>query len=261
MRLFAYMVIALWVLTGLVGSELGLPANEIDLQQILKSPNLSEWAGHDELGRSIGARLALGARTSLFVALLVVTITTVVGTIIGIVAAYFGGWIDLIVSRLMDLFLAFPGILLAIALAAMLGPGLNNLVIALSVVGWVGFARLARAQVLSVKTREHVMAAKALGSGDATIIFQHLLPLIVAPLIIEATFAMAGTIIAEAGLSFLGLGVQAPAASWGGMIRDGTRYMLVAPHMAVMPGLALFAVIISINYLGDRLRDRFDTRQ
>jgi peptide/nickel transport system permease protein len=143
----------------------------------------------------------------------------------------------------------------------MLGPGLNNLVIALSVVGWVGFARLARAQVLSVKTREHVMAAKALGSGDATIIFQHLLPLIVAPLIIEATFAMAGTIIAEAGLSFLGLGVQAPAASWGGMIRDGTRYMLVAPHMAVMPGLALFAVIISINYLGDRLRDRFDTRQ
>ncbi|HBC57313.1 MAG TPA: ABC transporter permease, partial [Gammaproteobacteria bacterium] len=104
-------------------------------------------------------------------------------------------------------------------------------------------------------------AAKALGSGDATIIFQHLLPLIVAPLIIEATFAMAGTIIAEAGLSFLGLGVQAPAASWGGMIRDGTRYMLVAPHMAVMPGLALFAVIISINYLGDRLRDRFDTRQ
>ncbi|HBC57312.1 MAG TPA: ABC transporter permease, partial [Gammaproteobacteria bacterium] len=163
MRLFAYMVIALWVLTGLVGSELGLPANEIDLQQILKSPNLSEWAGHDELGRSIGARLALGARTSLFVALLVVTITTVVGTIIGIVAAYFGGWIDLIVSRLMDLFLAFPGILLAIALAAMLGPGLNNLVIALSVVGWVGFARLARAQVLSVKTREHVMAAKALG--------------------------------------------------------------------------------------------------
>ncbi len=261
MKLFAYLVIGLWILIGLVGPELGLPANEINLQEILTAPNMSEWAGHDELGRSIGARLVLGARTSLLVALWVVTITTLLGTLIGVSAAYFGGWIDLVVSRLMDLFLAFPGILLAIALAAMLGPGMNNLVIALSVVGWVGFARLARAQVLSVKTREHVVAAQALGSSDATIMFKHLLPLIVAPLIIEATFAIAGTIIAEAGLSFLGLGVQAPAASWGGMIRDGTRYMLVAPHMAVMPGLALFAVIISINYLGDRLRDRLDTKQ
>jgi peptide/nickel transport system permease protein len=141
-----------------------------------------------------------------------------------------------------------------------MGPGLDNLVIALSVVGWVGFARLARAQTLSLKQRDHVAAAVALGTGQAVILWRHLLPLIAAPLIVEATFGIAGMVIAEAGLSFLGLGIQPPAASWGSMIRDGTGYMLMAPHMVLAPGLAILLVVFSLNLLGDRLRDRLDIR-
>lgn len=159
-----------------------------------------------------------------------------------------------------DIFLAFPGILLAIALAGLLGPGLDNVVIALTTVGWVGYARLARAQVLSLKQREHVQAAEALGSNRWRIMRRHLLPLMAAPLIVEATFGVAAVIVAEAGLSFLGLGVQPPAASWGAMIRDGTRYLLVAPHLVLAPGLALLAVVLAVNLLGDRLRDRLDIR-
>jgi peptide/nickel transport system permease protein len=151
-------------------------------------------------------------------------------------------------------------VLLAIALAGLLGPGIENVVIALTAVGWVGYARLARAQTLSVKHREHIQAAQALGTESALIILRHLLPLITAPIIVEASFGIAGTVIAEAGLSFLGLGVQPPAASWGAMIRDGTRYMLVAPHMVIAPGLAVFLVVLSVNLLGDRVRDRLDVR-
>ena len=183
-----------------------------------------------------------------------------IGTLIGIFAAWFGGWWDTVTVLVIDIFMAFPGILLAIALAGLLGPGVMNAVIALSVVGWVGFARLSRAQALTIKQREHVNAARALGTGTAGITMRHLLPLGAAPLIIEATFAIAGTVIAEASLSFLGLGVQAPHASWGSMIRDGTRYMLVAPHMVLAPGLAIFLVVLSINLLGDRLRDKMDVR-
>jgi peptide/nickel transport system permease protein len=142
----------------------------------------------------------------------------------------------------------------------LLGPGIDNVVIALTTVGWVGYARLSRAQVLSLKHREHVQAAEALGNSKWRIIRKHLLPLMAAPLIIEATFGIAAVVIAEAGLSFLGLGVQPPQASWGAMIRDGTRYMLVAPHMVLAPGVALFAVVLSVNLLGDRLRDKLDIR-
>ena len=165
------------------------------------------------------------------------------------------------IVRIIDIFIAFPGILLAIALAGLLGPGIANAVIALAVVGWVGFARLARAQTLTVKHREHIDAARSLGTGRWRIGARHLLPLITAPLIVEATFGIASVVIAEASLSFLGLGVQPPAASWGSMIRDGTRYMLVSPHMVLAPGLAILLVVLSINLLGDRLRDWMDVRR
>ena len=141
-----------------------------------------------------------------------------------------------------------------------MGPGINNVVIALSVVGWVGFARLARAQVLSIKHQEHILAAHSLGTRPPTIIWRHLIPLIMAPLIVESTFAVAGAVISEAGLSFLGLGVQPPEASWGSMIRDGARYLLVAPHMVLVPGVALMLVVLAVNLLGDQLRDRLDVR-
>ncbi|MBV2096415.1 MAG: ABC transporter permease, partial [Candidatus Thiodiazotropha sp. (ex Codakia orbicularis)] len=212
------------------------------------------------LGRSILLRLVAGAQTSFMVAVGVVGFSALAGSLVGLLAGYHGGWLDLLLVRVIDIFLAFPGILLAIALAGVMGPGIDNLIIALSVVGWVGYARLARGQVLSLKRRDHVMAAVALGSSRLTILRKHLLPLLMAPLIVEATFGMAGMVIAEAGLSFLGLGIQPPQASWGSMIRDGAGYMLMAPHMVLAPGVTIMLVVLSLNLLGDRLRDYLDIR-
>ncbi len=230
------------------------------LNKILVAPEFHAWLGYDDLGRSITDRLILGARTSFLVAMCVVSISFVFGTTVGVMAAWLGGWWDKVIVFVIDVFIAFPGILLAIALSGLMGPGIMNAVVALSVVGWVGFARLARAQTLTIKHREHVMAAQALGTDTTSIAIRHILPLIMAPLVIEATFAIAGTVIAEAGLSFLGLGVQPPNPSWGSMIRDGTRFMLVAPHMVLAPGMTILLVVLSINLLGDSLRDKMDVR-
>jgi peptide/nickel transport system permease protein len=254
------LILAVWALLAMTAQALPLSPNQIQLGHILDTPSAQAILGHDDLGRDIAARLVIGARTSFLVAAWVVGLSVLVGTLFGAATAYRGGWWDRVAVQLVDIFLAFPGILLAIALAGLLGPGISNVVIALTVVGWVGYARLARAQVLSLKHREHVQAAEALGSSHWHILYRHLLPLMAAPLIVEATFGIAAVVIAEAGLSFLGLGVQPPAASWGSMIRDGTRYMLVAPHMVLAPGMAIFAVVLAVNLLGDRLRDRLDTR-
>ncbi len=258
-KLFASILI-LWMLTAIFGQLLQLSPNQIDLPHILATPGAYHLLGNDELGRPVLDRLIMGARTSFLVALWVVLISAAAGTLLGAFAAYSGGYVDLILVRIIDIFLAFPGILLAIALAGVMGPGIENVIIALSIVGWVGFARLARAQVLSLKHRDHIAAAIALGQGRIAIVTRHLLPLIIAPLIIETTFGVAGVVIAEAGLSFLGLGVQPPAASWGSMIRDGARYMLVAPHLVMAPGICIMLVVLSINMLGDRLRDRMDIK-
>lgn len=261
MRLwFAVAVLAGWILIAVFGAFAALTPNEVHLSRILAGPGEGAWLGYDDLGRPLWDRVAVGARYSFFVAFVVISISSVVGTLVGALSAYHGGWLDHVMVRVIDIFLAFPGILLAIALAGVLGAGLNNVVIALSAVGWVGFARLARAQVLALKGREHVQAAVVLGAGDARIVIRHLLPLITAPLIIEATFGVASVVIAEAGLSFLGLGIQPPAPSWGSMIRDGTRYMLVSPHMVMVPGIALMLVVLAVNMLGDRLRDWMDVR-
>ncbi len=253
-------VLLAWVLVAVLGPVMPLMPNQIDLPNILNAPEVSAWFGHDDLGRRISDRLIVGARTSFLVAFFVVSLSLAVGTAIGTLSAWVGGLTDHVVVRVIDIFLAFPGILLAIALSGVLGPGIENVVIALVTVGWVGFARLARAQTLSLKHREHIHAAVALGSGTPRILWHHVVPLIAAPLMIEATFGVAGTVIAEAGLSFLGLGVQPPAPSWGSMIRDGTRYLLVAPHLVLAPGLALLVVVLSVNLLGDRLRDYLDVR-
>jgi len=250
----------LWVVLSVFGPWLPLDPNHIILPNILQAPSSVEWLGYDDLGRPILDRLIMGAQTSFYVAFGVILVSVTVGTLIGAVSAWFGGYIDLLIVRIMDIFLAFPGILLAIALSGILGPGIENVVFALSVVGWVGFARLARAQTLSLKRREHVLAATALGARTPRILWYHILPLLLAPLIIEATFGIAGIVIAEAGLSFLGLGVQPPTASWGSMIKDGTSYMLVAPHMVLAPGLALLLVVLSVNILGDKLRDYLDVK-
>ncbi len=256
----ASVVLAGWALVALAAPWLPLHPDRIELPAILNTPGMHAWLGTDDLGRPVLDRLLIGARTSFWVAGGVVSLSFLFGTLLGSAGAYLGGGWDRALVMLLDVFMAFPGILLAIALAGLLGPGIGNLVIALSLVGWVGFARLARAQVLSVKQREHVQAAQALGSRSWRIIRRHLLPLIAAPLVIEATFAVAAVVIAESGLSFLGLGVQPPEASWGSMIRDGVRYLLVAPHLVLAPGISLFLVVLSVNLLGDRFRDHLDVK-
>lgn len=253
-------IFVVWFTLATFGSLLPLIPDHIELSRILAAPGHGAWLGYDDLGRPLWDRLVEGARISFFVSVLVVLISLVIGTIIGAITAYAGGWLDHVIVRIIDIFLAFPGLLLAIALAGLMGPGLNNVVIALSVIGWVGFARLTRAQVMALKNRDHIHAAVALGAGRPRIILRHLLPLVSAPLIVEATFAVANVVIAEAGLSFLGLGIQPPDPSWGSMIREGTRYMLVAPHMVLVPGIALMLVVLSVNLLGDRLRDWMDVK-
>ncbi len=250
----------LWIAVALVGPWLPLTPNAVDLPAILAGPGPGSLLGSDDLGRPVLDRLLVGARIAFLVGFGVVALSALVGVLVGGISAFAGGWVDLVLVRLIDVFLAFPGILLAIALAGILGPGIDNLIIALSVTGWVGYARLTRAQILALKERDHVTAARALGVGPGRILFRHLLPLALAPLIVEATFGIAGVVVAEAGLSFLGLGVQPPQASWGSMIRDGVSYMLVAPHLVIAPGIAIAWVVFSVNLLGDRLRDWLDVR-
>ena len=250
----------LWIVVALVGPWLPLTPNAVDLPAILAGPGPGSLLGSDDLGRPVLDRLLVGARIAFLVGFGVVALSALVGVLVGGISAFAGGWVDLVLVRLIDVFLAFPGILLAIALAGILGPGIDNLIIALSVTGWVGYARLTRAQILTLKERDHVTAARALGVGPGRILFRHLLPLALAPLIVEGTFGIAGVVVAEAGLSFLGLGVQPPQASWGSMIRDGVSYMLVAPHLVIAPGVAIAWVVFSVNLLGDRLRDWLDVR-
>ncbi|OOZ48890.1 ABC transporter permease [Solemya velum gill symbiont] len=259
--LIAVSFLLCWLLAALFGSSFFGDANHINLELILKAPSLDAPLGYDELGRSVAARLIDGARVALLVSVITVFVSALFGSVVGLVSGYYGGWVDRIVSRIIDIVLAFPGILLAIALAAVLGPGIESLVIAISAVGWVGYARLARAQAMSLRSRDHVTAAIALGSGEGVILFRHVLPLMWIPLMVEASFGLASVIVAEAGLSFLGLGVQPPDASWGSMIREGSRFLLVSPHLAIFPGLAIMAVVLAANLLGDWLRDRLDVKR
>jgi peptide/nickel transport system permease protein len=253
-------LLLLWVVLALVGPWLPLTPNAVDLPAILAGPGPEALLGCDDLGRPVLDRLLVGAHIAFLVGFGVVAFSALIGILVGGISAFAGGWVDLVLVRLIDVFLAFPGILLAIALAGILGPGIDNLIIALSVTGWVGYARLTRAQILTLKERDHVTAARALGVGSGRIFFRHLLPLALAPLIVEATFGIAGVVVAEAGLSFLGLGVQPPQASWGSMIRDGVSYMLVAPHLVIAPGIAIAWVVFAVNLIGDRVRDWLDVR-
>ncbi len=248
------------LLVLLVASWQGLDGYHIDLDAVLASPNHQHVLGCDALGRDVLARLAEGLKLSVWVGVVVVGLGALVGISIGMTAAWLGGWVDALLMRVADVVLSFPGILLAIALAAMLGPGVDNLVFALVLVGWVGFARLSRVQTLSLKSAAFVDAARANGVGNVYLFYHHLLPNIAAPLLVEASFGLAAVMIGEAGLSFLGVGVQPPAASLGTMIREGSSLMLVQPMLVVWPGLVLFLVVMSVNILGDALRDVLDVR-
>jgi len=226
----------------------------------LESPSWTHPLGLDELGRDILARLLVGARISLFVGIIVVGISSAVGMTIGALAGYVGGWLDEVVGRVMDILLAFPGILLAIALVAVLGPSLRNVVLALVVIGWVGYARLVRGQVLRIRELDYVQAARALGAPLGRVLVKHVVPGTFSAVTVQATLGMAGIIIAEASLSFLGLGVQPPTPSWGTMLDAGRSHLLDAPHLTLVPGLAIAMLVLGFNFAGDALRDRLDPR-
>lgn len=233
----------------------------IDLPSRLTPPTHSHWFGTDELGRDILSRIIYGARISMFVGGSVVLISLALGLIIGSIAGYYGGKIDQFVNVVvMNAFLSFPGILLAIAFVAFRGPGILNLVLALSLGGWVGYARLVRGQVLAAREREFVEAARALGASDLRIITRHILPNIIQPVIVQAAIGMAGAILAEATMSFLGLGVPPPTASWGTMLNDARAHLFDAPHLVLFPALAVMLAVLSFNFIGDALRDYLDPR-
>jgi peptide/nickel transport system permease protein len=236
-------------------------AAHIDLPTRLSSPSLAHWCGTDELGRDILSRLIYGSRVSMLVGGCVVAASLFLGLIVGSVAGYYGGRIDRFVNVVvMNAFLSFPGILLAIAFVAFRGPGIFNLILALSLGGWVGYARLVRAQVLATREREYVEAAKALGASDIRIIARHILPNIIQPIIVQAAIGMAGAILAEATMSFLGLGVPPPTASWGAMLNDGRSHLFDAPHLVMFPALVVMLAVLSFNFIGDALRDVLDPR-
>ncbi len=231
------------------------------LSEGLAPPGADHPFGQDKLGRDIASRVVYGARISLMVGFAAVLVSVLVGLIVGSIAGYAGGLWDEGIMRVTDVFLAFPGILLAIALMSVLEPRVGNVVLSLSAFGWVGYARLVRGQVLTMRERDFVSAAHASGAGPVRIIARHILVNILSPVIVEASFGMAGAIVAEAGLSFLGLGVQAPEPSWGAMLADGRNFLLVAPHLTLFPGIALALTVMSLNILGDGLRDWLDPAQ
>jgi len=227
----------------------------------LESPSRAHWMGTDELGRDILSRTLYGARISLLVSVCVVCGCGLIGLTMGMLAGYAGGWWDRFINLLLvNAFLSFPGILLAIAFAAFLGPGIGKVILALVITGWAGYARLARAQVLKVKEMEFVLAARSLGASHLRIMVGHLLPNILQPILIQATIGMAGAILAESTLSFLGLGVLAPIPSWGAMLNDARGHLFDAPHMVVFPALAVMTAVLSFNLLGDAWRDWLDPR-
>jgi peptide/nickel transport system permease protein len=236
------------------------PSN-IDLPSRLQPPSGSHWFGTDELGRDILSRVIYGARISMLVGGSVVAGSLLLGLVLGSIAGYYGGLADKFFNVIvMNAFLSFPGILLAIAFVAFLGPGIFNLILALCIGGWVGYARLVRAQVLAVKEKEFVEAARALGASDWRIITRHILPNIIQPVIVQAAIGMAGAVLAEATMSFLGLGVPPPTASWGSMLNDGRAHLFDAPHLVLFPALAVMLAVLSFNFIGDALRDYMDPR-
>lgn len=226
-----------------------------DLSMRLEGPTALHWFGLDELGRDILARLIFGARVSLLVGLVVVSISAAAGTVLGSIAGYYGGLVDDAISRVIDILLAFPGLLLAIAVVAVLGPSLTHVVFALSLIGWVGYARLVRGQVLRTRELAYVEAAVALGASTPRILMRHVVPAALPALTVQVTLGLGGVILSEAALSFLGLGVQPPTPSWGTMLNYGRAHLLDAPHLTIFPGLAIAVLVLGFSFLGDGLRD------
>ena len=234
---------------------------QLDLNQRLLPPSHAHWFGTDELGRDVLARTLYGARVSLTVAVCVVAASLSTGLILGALAGFYEGWADTLINLyLTNAFLSLPGILLAVAIVAFLGPSLANLIVALALSGWVNYARLVRAQVMAMKQREFVQAARSLGATDLRLMLHHILPNIIQPVLVQAAIGMAGAVLAEATLSFLGLGVQPPTATWGAMLNDARSHLFESPYLVFFPAAAVALCVLAFNLLGDGLRDLLDPR-
>jgi peptide/nickel transport system permease protein len=262
LAVFGLVVLGLLALLAVFGPALAPYAeNDIDVANRLAAPSADHWFGTDELGRDVMSRIMIAARVSLQVGFIAVGIALALGVSIGLVSGYFGGWIDSVLMRVMDALFSFPVILLAIAILAALGPGLTNAMIAIGIVYTPIFARITRGSVLSIKESVFVTAARSIGAGDTRIIVSHILPNVVAPIIVQTSLSLAFAILSEAALSFLGLGVQPPAPAWGRMLADGRGFITDAWWMGFFPGLAIVLTVMSFNFVGDALRDALDPRQ
>jgi peptide/nickel transport system permease protein len=231
-----------------------------DLLSRLEPPSAQHWLGTDEVGRDVFSRLAYGARISLFVALLGTAGAVIAGTLVGLVTGFFGGWTDTLTMRVVDVMYAFPGVLLVILIVSVLGPSLWNLILALMIWGTPTLSRIVRASVLSMKSQDYVLAARTLGANQGRLMWSHLLPNTMAPIIVYATLGVAGSLLTAAGLGFLGLGVQPPTPEWGAMLSAGRQYVISAPYLVTFPGLLIFVTVLALNFIGDALRDALDPR-
>jgi peptide/nickel transport system permease protein len=258
----AWVLLALWALTSLLAPWLApRPFEATELSARLEPPSASHWLGTDELGRDLLSRLLYGGRVSLAVSAAAVAAALLVGGLAGTFSGYRGGWVDLLMGRGVDILMAMPGLLLAIVVVAYVGRGLGPLVLALSATAWVGYARLARARALSLRNQPFVEAARAQGAGEGRLLVIHLLPNVAPLLLVQSAAGAAGVILTEAGLSFLGLGIQPPRPSWGGVLAAGCDHLLEAPHLALAPGILLFAVVWALNRAGEGLAERLDPRR
>lgn len=249
------------LLLALMAPILPIPAPDVpDMAGELRGPSATHLLGQDEEGRDVLSRVVYGARLSLLISFVTVALSMSLGTLIGLMAGYFGGKIDEAFVFVSDIFMAFPSILLIIALAAFMPPSILNIILVLAAVGWVSYARIVRGQVLALRKIEYVQAAQTLGFGTPRILGRHILPNILGPVIVNSTLSVAGVIIAETTLSFLGIGVPPGTPSWGAMLDAGVAYLLVAPHLSIVPGIAIMITVLGFNFLGDGLRDRYDVR-
>jgi peptide/nickel transport system permease protein len=234
--------------------------NEINVQAILLEPSLAHWMGTDGLGRDVLSRMLFGGRVSLLVGLVAVGISTIIGIILGALAGFYRGWVDVMIMRLVDVMLSIPSFFLILAVIAFLTPSIINIMIVIGLTSWMGVTRLVRAEFLSLCDREYVLASRTLGARDFRLIFRHLLPNSLTPIIVSAVLGVAGAVLMESGLSFLGLGVQAPQASWGNILTDGKEYIQFAWWLSLFPGLAILITVLGYNLLGEGLRDALDPR-
>lgn len=257
--IFSFLTISTFFFTAFMGeSFLSLDSSEGHLALKLCLPQRDHPLGCDFFGKDILYEMVQGTRISLYIAFLTVGLSTLIGTCAGLIAGYYKGLTDTIIMRVVDILMAFPGILLAMSLAALLGPNLNNLVIAISSTGWTSTARLVRGQVLSLSEREYIQAARAIGASSPRILFYHILPSLLTPLLVSISFSLSGVILIEASLSFLGLGAQGETPSWGALLNQGRTVLSEAPHLSIIPGMAIILIVLAFNFLGDGLRDHLD---